>query len=193
MSEDARNRGGDGPDGSADRGGQRPGLDIQAINRMDRERFVAALGPVFEHSPWIAERAWASRSFTSPEALHAAMVAVVRAATPEERLALLRAHPELAGKAARTGTMTTESVGEQGGAGLDRLAEEEFARFDRLNAAYRGKFGFPFIIAVRGRGRAEILAAFERRLDNDAGTETEAALQEIFAISRMRLERLQLP
>jgi len=168
-------------------------IDIQAVNRMDRDRFLAAFGPVFEHSPWVAERAWPSRPFADPAALHAAMVAAVRAATPEERLALLRAHPELAGAAARTGTMTADSVSEQGGAGLDRLAEEEAARFDRLNAAYRAKFGFPFIIAVRGRGREEILAAFERRLENDAATELETALQEVFAITRMRLERLSVP
>lgn len=167
-------------------------IDIQAVNRMDRDRFVAAFGPVFEHSPWVAERAWSSRPFADPAALHAAMVAAVRASAPEERLALLRAHPELAGSAARAGTMTADSVSEQGGAGLDRLAEDVAARFDRLNAAYRAKFGFPFIIAVRGRGRDEILAAFERRLENDAATELEAALQEVFAITRMRLERLSV-
>ena len=167
-------------------------LDIGAINRMDRERFVAATGHLFENSPWIAERAWPSRPFADPAAMHAAMVAVVRGATREEKLALLRAHPELAGKAARAGDMTADSVSEQGGAGLDRLSPEEFARFDRLNGAYREKFGFPFIIAVRGRGKDEILAAFEARLNNDPDAEIEAAIGEIATISRMRLDRLEI-
>ncbi len=165
-------------------------IDIQAVNGMDRDRFVATLGPVFEHSLWVAERVWPQRPFADAAALHAAMVAAVRAATAGEQVELLRAHPELAGKAARTGAMTEDSRREQGGVGLDRLDEAEFERFDRLNAAYRAKFGFPFIIAVRGRGKDEILAAFERRLDNDASAEVEAALQEVFAISGMRLERV---
>lgn len=168
-------------------------IDIQAVNRMDRDRFVATLGPVFEHSPWVADLAWPQRPFADAAALHAAMIAVVRSATADEQTELLRAHPELAGKAARTGAMTADSRNEQGGVGLDRLDQAEFKRFDRLNAAYRAKFGFPFIIAVRGRGRDEILAAFERRLGNDAAAETEAALQEVFAISGMRLERLPAP
>lgn len=168
-------------------------IDIQVINGMDRGQFVATLGPVFEHSPWVAERTWPQRPFADAAALHAAMAATVRAATADEQVELLRAHPELAGKAARTGAMTADSRNEQGGVGLDRLDAEEFARFDRLNAEYRAKFGFPFIIAVRGRGKDEILAAFERRLGNDAAAEVEAALREVFAISGMRLERLSVP
>jgi 2-oxo-4-hydroxy-4-carboxy-5-ureidoimidazoline decarboxylase len=164
--------------------------DIQAISAMDRDRFTAALGPVFEHSPWIAERAWDARPFATPAALHAAMVAVLRAASPEKRLALIRAHPDLAGKAARAGTITAESQGEQGGAGLDRLSTEEFARFERLNAAYRERFGFPFVIAVRGLDKAQILDAFERRLGNDAAAEMDTALDQIAAIGRMRLDAM---
>lgn len=165
-------------------------LDLQAISAMDRETFAAALGPVFEHSPWIAERAWEARPFATPGALHAAMVAAIRAASPEERLALIRAHPDLAGKAARAGAITAESVGEQRGAGLDQLTEAEFARFDRLNHAYREKFGFPFVIAVRGLGKGQILDAFERRLGNDQAAEMDAALGQIAMIGRMRLDAM---
>jgi 2-oxo-4-hydroxy-4-carboxy-5-ureidoimidazoline decarboxylase len=164
--------------------------DIETVNRMDRKAFVDAFGGVFEHSPWIAERAWAARPFASPAALHAAMIEVVRAAAPEERLRLLNAHPELAGQEARTRAMTQDSTAEQGSAGLDRMSGADFDRFDRLNAAYREKFGFPFIIAVRGRGKDEIVAAFERRLGNDAAAETAAALDEVAAITRMRMDKL---
>ena len=165
-------------------------IDIDTVNRMDREAFVRAFGGVFEHSPWIAERAWAARPFDSPEALHAAMIGVVRAASPDEKRRLLNAHPELAGKEARERAMTQDSTAEQGSAGLDRLSADDFDRFDRLNAAYREKFGFPFIIAVRGRGKQEIVTAFERRLANDPAAEMAAALDEIAAITRMRMEKL---
>jgi 2-oxo-4-hydroxy-4-carboxy-5-ureidoimidazoline decarboxylase len=168
-------------------------LDIQTVNRMDREAFVRAFGGIFEHSPWIAERAWNARPFASPEALHAAMVDVMRAAAPQEQGRLLNAHPELAGKEARQRAMTQDSTVEQGSAGLIRLDAGDFARFDRLNAAYREKFGFPFIIAVRGRTKPEIVAAFEQRLANEPGTELDAALVEIAAITRMRMEKLVEP
>jgi len=165
-------------------------FDIQTVNRMDHTEFVRAFGGVFEHSPWIAERAWSAKPFKSPEALHAAMIDVVRAASPEEKRRLLNAHPELAGKEARERAMTQDSISEQGSAGLDRLSADDFDRFDRLNAAYREKFGFPFIIAVRGRSKQEIVAAFEQRLANAPGPELEAALGEIAAITRMRMEKL---
>jgi 2-oxo-4-hydroxy-4-carboxy-5-ureidoimidazoline decarboxylase len=165
-------------------------FDIQTVNRMDRDTFMNTFGGVFEHSPWIAERAWSARPFNSPEALHAAMIEVVRAASPEEKLRLLNAHPELAGKEARERAMTQDSTVEQGSAGLDRMSADDFARFDRLNAAYREKFGFPFIIAVRGRTKPEIVAAFEQRLANEPSTELDAALKEIAAITRMRMEKL---
>lgn len=164
--------------------------DIQTVNRMDRDTFVQTFGGVFEHSPWIAERAWSARPFESPEALHAAMIDVVRAAPLEEKRRLLNAHPELAGKEARTRVMTQDSTVEQGSAGLDRLSEDDFARFDHLNAAYRQKFGFPFIIAVRGRTKPEIMAVFEQRLENEPAAELDAALNEIAAITRMRMEKL---
>lgn len=166
-----------------------PALSLDAVNAMDRPAFVAAFGGIFEHSPWVAERAFAARPFASREALHAAMMAAVRAAPDAETRAFLNAHPELAGPAARARQMTTHSVSEQGSAGLDRMGEAEFDRFDRLNAAYRARFGFPFIIAVRGRSRAEILAEFARRLGREPAAEMDAALTEIATITRMRLER----
>ncbi|NEU10604.1 2-oxo-4-hydroxy-4-carboxy-5-ureidoimidazoline decarboxylase [Methylobacterium sp. BTF04] len=164
-------------------------LALDTVNRMDREAFVAAFGGIFENSPWVAERAFAARPYASRDALHAAMMAVVVSATDSEKRAFLNAHPELAGQAARSQRMTTHSVSEQGSAGLDRMSDAEFDRFDRLNAAYRARFGFPFIIAVRGRSRAAIVADFERRLDNAPAAEMAAALAEIGAITRMRLER----
>lgn len=165
-------------------------FQIQSVNCMDHDTFMKTFGGVFEHSPWIAERAWSHRPFNSPEALHAAMIEVVRTASPEEKLRLLNAHPELAGKEARARAMTQDSTVEQGSAGLDRLSQDDFAGFDRLNAAYREKFRFPFIIAVRGRTKPEIVAAFERRLENEPSVELNAALNEIAAITRMRLEKL---
>lgn len=165
--------------------------DIGSANRLDEDRFVAAFGHLFENSPWIAQRAWKARPFADDDAMHAAMIAVARGATEDEKLTLLRAHPELAGTAARAGDMTSDSVSEQGGAGLDRLTEDVFRRFDRLNEAYRGKFGFPFIIAVRGRGKTEILDAFEARLAHDRPTEIDTAIDQIAIISRMRLDRLR--
>ena len=165
-------------------------LDMQTVNSMDHDAFMQTFGGVFEHSPWIAERAWAARPYNSPEALHASMVDVVRAASAEDKRRLLNAHPELAGKEARERAMTQDSTVEQGSAGLDRLSPEDFDRFDRLNAAYRERFGFPFIIAVRGRTKPEIVAAFEQRLENEPDTELDAAINEIAAITRMRMEKL---
>jgi OHCU decarboxylase len=115
------------------------------------------------------------------------MIEVVRSASPDEKLRLLNAHPELTGKEARERAMTQDSTVEQGSAGLDRLSADDFARFDRLNAAYREKFGFPFIIAVRGRSSQEILAAFERRIGNDRAVEFDAACTEVERIALLRL------
>lgn len=140
---------------------------------------------LFEHSPWVEERADARPSSGDR---HADLMAVVYSATPEEQLALIRAHPELAGKAAVDGTLTEASAAEQASAGLDRLTQSEFDRFHALNAAYREKFGFPFIICVRLTDKAGILAAMERRLTNDRHTEIATALDEIGKIVRLRLE-----
>jgi 2-oxo-4-hydroxy-4-carboxy-5-ureidoimidazoline decarboxylase len=143
------------------------------------------LSALFEHSHWVEERADLRPSSGDR---HADLMAVVRAATPEEQLALIRAHPELAGKAAVDGSLTEASAAEQASAGLDRLSQEEFDRFHALNAAYRDKFGFPFIICVRLTDKAGILAAMERRLANDRDTEIETAIDQIGEIVRLRLE-----
>ena len=163
---------------------------LSAINAADRAAFVAALGAVFESSPWVAEAAWASRPFASVDALHAAMAAAVGRADEATRLALVRAHPDLAGKAARAGTLTDYSTREQAGAGLDRLTDEEYERFHALNDAYKTRFGFPFVIAVRGHTKSTILAAFERRLRHDRAAELEEALRNVACIARLRLGEL---
>lgn len=163
---------------------------LQALSAADRATFVARLGGIFEHSPWIAERAWASRPFDSVAALHRAMLAVLETATPDEQLGLIRAHPELAGKEAAAGTLTADSTSEQRGAGLDRCSAEELARLQRLNAAYRERFGFPFVMAVKGRSRFEIMDALEARLANDRDTEFRTCLTEIGKIARFRLDAM---
>lgn len=157
---------------------------------MDRASFVAAFGAVFENSSWVADGAWTGRPFESVAVLHAAMVNVVNDAAPAQQLALLRAHPELAGREARAGDMTDASEAEQASAGLNRLTAAEFERIGELNSAYSTKFGHPFIIAVRNHTRQGIFAAFERRLANDAATERNAALAEVFTITRLRLDAL---
>jgi 2-oxo-4-hydroxy-4-carboxy-5-ureidoimidazoline decarboxylase len=153
----------------------------------DRRAFVARHGALFEHSPWVVERA--ADRLPLPD-LHAGLMQVVRDATPDEQLALIRAHPELAGKAAIDGSLTEASAAEQASAGLDRCTPAEFARFHALNAAYRERFGFPFIICVRLTDKAGILAAMERRLANDRDTEIATALEEIGEIVRLRLESI---
>jgi 2-oxo-4-hydroxy-4-carboxy-5-ureidoimidazoline decarboxylase len=157
---------------------------LEALNAMDREAFVAAIGWVFEHSPWVAERTWERRPFTSFESLHRTLAATVAAATFEEQLALIRAHPDLGARA----RMSTASESEQAGAGLDRLTAAEFERLQRLNTAYRDKFGFPFIYAVKGSGKQEILAALERRLGAPLAAERATALEQIYRIAHFRLE-----
>lgn len=143
------------------------------------------MSALFEHSPWVEARADARPPSGDR---HADLMAVVHDAAPEEQLALIRAHPELAGKAAVDGRLTEASAAEQASAGLDRLTQAEFDRFHALNAAYRDKFGFPFIICVRLTDKAGILAAMERRLDNDRATEIAEALAQIGEIVRLRLE-----
>lgn len=153
--------------------------------------FMAAYGAIYEHSPWVAEAVWPAveaGTLESVEALAEAMAAVVEAAPREAQLALLRAHPELAGRAAVD--MAPDSAREQSGAGLDRCSPEEFAAFHRLNDAYNAKFGFPFIIAVKGLDRGDILQAFERRLHNDPDAEFAEGLRQVHRIARFRLEQL---
>lgn len=160
------------------------------LRRLDRAAFLRAFGGVYERSPWVAGAAWAAGPFDSVEALGAAMADAVRAAGPAAGLALIRAHPDLAGKAGLAGDLTEESRGEQAGAGLDRLSPDEHARFHALNDAYRARFGFPFVVAVRGLGKEAILRAFEERLGNARDAEVERALTEIDAIALHRLRLL---
>jgi 2-oxo-4-hydroxy-4-carboxy-5-ureidoimidazoline decarboxylase len=161
--------------------------------RMSREAFIERFGGVFEHSPWIPAAVWDAGLTPKQDSalgLHAAMVRALRQASDERKLELIRAHPDLAGRLAVQGELTAASSQEQASAGLDRCTPEEFARFQALNDAYRARFGFPFIMAVKGRRRAEILAAFEDRLANDPVREFETALDEIERIARLRLESL---
>ena len=164
-----------------------PPLTLEEINAFDRDEFVARLGPVFESSPWIAAEAWHGRPFESLERLHEAMCEVMYGATPEQRLALIRAHPDLVGRAALVGTLSSESKGEQASAGLDRLSPEEVAEFTRLNGLYREKFGFPFVICARENKKESILTGFDARLRNSHEQEIATALAEIAKIARLRL------
>lgn len=159
---------------------------IAELNQMDQSTFVAKLGAIFEDTPTIAAEAWNQRPFADGEALYQAMVAVVNAMEESAQLTLIRAHPDLGSRA----KMAETSVQEQAGVGLDRLSQEEYDRFHRLNQAYKDKFGFPFIIAVRNHTKTSILEAFDRRLQNDADTERQQAIAEITQIVRFRLQDL---
>jgi 2-oxo-4-hydroxy-4-carboxy-5-ureidoimidazoline decarboxylase len=162
-------------------------VTLGELNRMGSADFAASIGDTFELAPWVAEAAAARRPFAKVTALHEAMMGALRAAPRERQLEFLRGHPDLAGKAARAGALTDDSRREQASVGLDSLSDEAFARFHRLNDAYKAKFGFPFIVCVRRHTRESILAQFERRLEHDAATEFAAALQEIFFITRLRI------
>ena len=161
-----------------------------APSQCSLEDFVAHYGDVYEHSPWVAEAAWHQGlrpKHDNPDALAELMGLMLRQATPEQQIAVIRAHPDLAGKAALAGELTHDSTSEQAGAGLDQCSPEEFARFEQLNQAYKEKFGFPFVIAVKGLDRHDILAAFEERLENGLAQERETAIQQIIRIARFRL------
>ena len=168
-------------------------MTLDDLNHLDRAAFVATLGGVFEHSPWVASRAFEARPFLDLADLHDMMVKAVAAASDDENLALICAHPDLVGRLAREGRLTRESTAEQSAAGLHALTDEEAAAFDRYNAAYRDKFGFPFIICARENKKVAILAAFPTRLDQDRETEIETALAEIYKIARLRLADLIEP
>ncbi len=170
-----------------------PHLRRARPSRMERADFVAKFGGVFEHSPWIAERAFELElgpAHDSAVGMHSALVRIFRAARKEERLAVLAAHPDLAGKLAAARRLTAESSGEQASAGLDALTDAERAAFTRLNDAYTAKFGFPFIIAVRDHDKADILALFAARLENDRPTEFAEACRQVERIARLRLENM---
>jgi 2-oxo-4-hydroxy-4-carboxy-5-ureidoimidazoline decarboxylase len=165
-------------------------LDLPALNAMTRERFVAALGSTFEHSPWVADAAWTARPFASVDALHAAMFDVVRCAPRLEQLAFLCGHPELAGREAQASTMTAESVSEQASAGLDALTRAEMTEMQQLNRAYRARHGFPFVIAVRRNTKQQIFSEMRRRIDAATDSEFAEALAQIGYITRMRVRAL---
>ena len=165
----------------------------QPPRTLDRDGFVARFGAVYERSPWIAETVFEeglTPRHDRPSGLHEAMKKAVEASPRDQQLALLRAHPDLAGRLAMAGGLTVHSASEQAGAGLDQCTPEEFNRFTALNDAYKAKFGFPFIMAVKGRNRGEILAAFEARSANDAASEFRAALDEVHKIALFRLREL---
>lgn len=169
-------------------------VSLQSLNAADEAGFVAALGDIYEHAPWVAQAVCGQRPFATLAGLNDAMIAAVRAAPPDRQLALIKGHPDLAGKAARAGLLTVESTAEQASAGLDRLSDAEFTQFHRLNDAYRDKFGIPFIVCVRRHGKDSILRQFELRLHNGMAAETEAALGEIFRIAALRLDqRVEAP
>lgn len=153
----------------------------------DRAAFLARLAGVAEGSPWVAERAWGLGPFADADAVAEAFARVARDASAADQLALIRAHPDLAGRAALDGDLTPESAGEQRSAGLDRLTPADLERFTRLNGAYRTRFGFPFVICVRGRDVEGILRDYEERLPHDADTERARAVEEIVAIMRLRI------
>ncbi len=167
-----------------------PPQDRPRPAQMDREAFVAAYGGIFEHSPWIAERAWALElgpAHDTAGGLHSALARVFRSAAPEERLGVLTAHPDLAGKLAQAKRLTAESTSEQASAGLDALTDAERDAFTDLNTRYTEKFGFPFIIAVRDHDKASILQAFQRRIENDRETELTEACRQVERIAEFRL------
>jgi 2-oxo-4-hydroxy-4-carboxy-5-ureidoimidazoline decarboxylase len=161
-------------------------MTLAELNACDRQRFVEVLGWVFEHSPWVAERAWVHRPFVDVHQLHSRMVAEVTAADRDEQLALLQAHPELGTRI----RMSDASTGEQAGAGLDRLAPGEFAQLQRQTSAYRARFGFPFLLAVKGCTKCDVLAALERRLPRAIDTEWQEALRQVARIAEFRLQGL---
>jgi 2-oxo-4-hydroxy-4-carboxy-5-ureidoimidazoline decarboxylase len=163
-------------------------MTLNELSALPQPGFTHALGGIFEHSPWIPERAWAARPFESVQSLHQAMMDVVRDASREEQRALIMAHPELAGKEAAAGTLTQASTREQRGAGLDQCSPDELRRLRGLNAAYRERFGFPFVIAVKGRSRYQIMDAIEERLHNDGDAELATCLDQIGQIARFRLD-----
>ena len=162
-------------------------MTLDEINALNQEQFVAALGGLFEGPPWIVTQAWQQRPFASVQALHSSLCAIMRAAPREQQIALLCAHPDLAGKAARSGTLGAASTAEQAAAGLNRLSPAELADFTRLNEAYRAKFGFPFVICARDNTKDEILAAFAQRLNNTTQQELQTALDEVGNICALRL------
>ncbi|MEO6322342.1 MAG: 2-oxo-4-hydroxy-4-carboxy-5-ureidoimidazoline decarboxylase [Polaromonas sp.] len=165
-------------------------LDLDTLNAMSREAFIAALGPTFEHSPWVAQGAWAARPFASVDALHAAMLDVVRREPQATRLAFLCAHPELAGREAQASTMTADSQHEQASAELNAMSREEMVEMAQLNGEYRQRHGFPFIIAARKHTKAQIFDEMRRRIERGTQTEFVEAMEQISYITSLRVRAL---
>jgi 2-oxo-4-hydroxy-4-carboxy-5-ureidoimidazoline decarboxylase len=163
-------------------------MTVDELNALDRAGFVAAIGHVFEHSGWVAEETWDHRPFDNVEQLHAKMCQTMRRASPARQLVLIRAHPDLAGRLARANQLTAESTREQASAGLNQLTPAEMAAMEKLNADYRAKFDFPFVICARLNAKDVILASMRSRLDNTLETEKAAALTEIEKIALLRLK-----
>jgi OHCU decarboxylase len=166
-------------------------VELAAVNALGEREFVARFGGVFEHSPWVAERAWKNHPFHSLDELHQAMMQVVLQALRQEQLALVRAHPELAGAEAKEGTLTVDSSSEQGRLGFTRLNSNELEKMAQLNRSYREKHGFPCIVALRLHAtRESVVAEMERRVANDSDTELKNALEQIGHITRARLTKM---
>ena len=163
---------------------------LAEINSLTRAAFTAALGHLFEHSPWVADETWPQRPFRDAAHIHTALCATMRAASKEKQLALIRAHPDLAGRLAQQNQLTAESTREQASAGLNQLTAAELAEFQKNNAAYLARFGFPFIICARLTNKSAILAAMQSRLSNSVDAEFSTALGEIEKIAQLRLNDL---
>lgn len=164
--------------------------NLSELNTCSKDDFVAVLANIFEYSPWIAEQATAARPYAGVKALLAAMKDAVDRAPAEQQMTLIKAHPDLANKTQRAAGLTAESSAEQNSLGLDRLSDAEFEAFERVNNAYRTKFGFPYIVCVRRHTKDSVLRDFERRLPNDVATETQASINEICRIAALRLDQL---
>jgi OHCU decarboxylase len=165
-------------------------VTIDAVNDFDQRAFVAKFSNLFENSPWVAEEAWHERPFDDRSELREAFVRAMYGAPGERQMALIRAHPDLAGRAAVAGELTPESAGEQASAGLDRLTPDEYEAFTRMNADYRERFGFPMIVCVREHTKESILQSAGSRLGNSREEELEVALGEIAKIAGLRLREL---
>ncbi len=165
-------------------------MKITKLNQCSDAEFASALATIFEHSPWVGEAVCSLRPFDTVNELHKNMCSAVDQASDDLQLALIKAHPDLAGKAALSGELTQESTSEQAGAGLDRLNAEEYEIFHQLNDQYQSKFGFPFIIAVKGHDKHSILESFKTRIENSIEVEKQTALEQIYRIAKFRLDDL---
>jgi OHCU decarboxylase len=164
---------------------------MDGVNELSRDAFVERFGPLFEHSPWVAHDAWSDRPFADTEDVFEALESAMYSAPRERQLALIRAHPDLAGRAAIEGTLTKSSKREQASAGLDRLTPDEYTAFTRTNTAYRERFGFPFVVCVREHTKESILRVAAERLEHTRDEEVRVALGEIAKIARLRLKDLK--